>query len=71
LGQDALIKIVHVGAQGALGFRVFGHPGASIDVIGPDIYSDDSEFYRSLLSTYYRPDNALWIPETGRDDSCA
>jgi hypothetical protein len=43
----------------------------SIDVIAPDIYSDDSEFYRSILNTYHRPDNALLIPETGRDDSYA
>jgi len=41
----------------------------SLDVIGPDIYSDDSEFYRSILDTYHRPDNALFVPETGRDDS--
>jgi hypothetical protein len=41
----------------------------AIDLIGPDIYSDDSGFYRELLATYHRPDNALWIPETGRGDS--
>jgi beta-galactosidase GanA len=43
----------------------------SVDVIGPDIYSDDRGFYESVLNTYRRPDNALWIPETGRDDSYA
>jgi len=43
----------------------------SIDAIGPDIYSDDSGFYRELLAMYHRPDNALWIPETGRGDSFA
>lgn len=43
----------------------------SIDVIGPDIYTDNSPFYRSILSTYRRPDNPLWIPETGRDDNFA
>lgn len=43
----------------------------AIDVIGPDIYSDDSAFYREILSTYGRPDNALWIPETGNGDSFA
>jgi hypothetical protein len=41
----------------------------AVDLIGPDIYSDDSGFYRELLATYHRPDNALWIPETGRGDS--
>jgi len=41
----------------------------SIDLIGPDIYADDSQFYREILATYHRADNPLWIPETGRDDS--
>ena len=40
----------------------------AIDVIGPDIYSNDSDFYREILNTYNRPDNALWIPETGQND---
>ncbi len=43
----------------------------AIDMIGPDIYSDDSGFYREVLKTYSRPDNALWIPETGSGDSYA
>ncbi|HEY3707048.1 MAG TPA: DUF5597 domain-containing protein [Terracidiphilus sp.] len=43
----------------------------SLDAIGPDIYSDDSGFYRSVLQAYRRPDNALWIPETGRGDNFA
>lgn len=43
----------------------------SIDVIGPDIYSDDAGFYSHLLDVYARPDNALWIPETGNGDSYA
>jgi uncharacterized protein DUF5597/glycosyl hydrolase family 35 len=41
----------------------------SIDMIGPDIYADDSQFYRETMHAYYRPDNPLWIPETGRGDS--
>lgn len=43
----------------------------AIDVIGPDIYSDDSQFYREILRAYARNDNPLWIPETGRSDSFA
>ena len=43
----------------------------SIDMIGPDIYADDSQFYRETMATYHRPDNPLWIPETGRSDSFA
>jgi hypothetical protein len=41
----------------------------SIDMIGPDIYADDSQFYRETMHVYHRPDNPLWIPETGRSDS--
>ncbi|HEY0759365.1 MAG TPA: DUF5597 domain-containing protein [Acidisarcina sp.] len=37
----------------------------SIDVIAPDMYSDDSTFFRETLNTYSRPDNALMIPECG------
>ncbi|HET9304697.1 MAG TPA: DUF5597 domain-containing protein [Candidatus Sulfotelmatobacter sp.] len=43
----------------------------SIDMIGPDIYADDSPFYRETMRAYDRPDNPLWIPETGRSDSFA
>ncbi|MGA8041305.1 MAG: DUF5597 domain-containing protein [Terracidiphilus sp.] len=43
----------------------------AIDMIGPDIYTDDSPFYRETMAAYNRPDNALWIPETGRSDSFA
>jgi hypothetical protein len=43
----------------------------SIDMIGPDIYSDDSHFYRETLDAYRRKDNPLWVPETGRSDSFA
>ena len=41
----------------------------AIDVIGPDIYTDDPQTYEQVLDTYGRPDNALWIPETGNGDS--
>jgi hypothetical protein len=41
----------------------------SIDMIGPDMYSDDSSFYRDTIKAYHRPDNPLVIPETGRSDS--
>jgi hypothetical protein len=41
----------------------------SIDMIGPDIYADDSPFYRETVRAYHRPDNPLWIPETGRSNS--
>jgi hypothetical protein len=41
----------------------------AIDMIGPDIYANNSAFYRGIIAAYHRPDNPLWIPETGRDDS--
>jgi hypothetical protein len=41
----------------------------SIDMVGPDIYADDSPFYRETMRAYHRQDNPLWIPETGRSDS--
>ena len=41
----------------------------SIDLIGPDIYADDSQFYRDTMRVYQRADNPLWIPETGRGDN--
>ncbi len=43
----------------------------AIDMIGPDIYADDSGFYHLQLAAYGRPDNPLWIPETGSGDSFA
>lgn len=43
----------------------------AIDIIGPDIYSDNRQFYSQILDTYSKPDNALWIPETGYGDSYA
>ena len=41
----------------------------ALDMIGPDIYADDSGFYHDTMHAYHRPDNPLWIPETGRGDS--
>jgi hypothetical protein len=42
-----------------------------LDMIGPDIYSNDSDFVRDVLRTYARPDNALWIPEANSGDDYA
>ena len=43
----------------------------ALDMIGPDIYADDTGFYLDTIHAYARPDNPLWIPETGRNDSYA
>ena len=42
-----------------------------LDIIGPDLYSNDSDFIRQTLRTYARPDNALWIPESNSGDDYA
>lgn len=43
----------------------------AIDMIGPDIYNDDPQFYLHVLNAYHRPDNPAWIPETGSGNSYA
>ena len=43
----------------------------ALDMIGPDIYTDDSELYRLALTAYHRPDNPCWVPETGGNDADA
>ena len=37
----------------------------AIDVLAPDIYMPDYESYTKVLELYHRPDNALFVPETG------
>jgi beta-galactosidase GanA len=36
-----------------------------IDVLAPDIYNPDHKDYLGFLDLYGRPDNALFVPETG------
>ncbi len=36
----------------------------SIDLLGPDFYSDDRQFYHDVVAAYARNDNPLFIPET-------
>jgi hypothetical protein len=35
----------------------------SIDILAPDFYSDDFTLFRSIVATYARTDNPLFIPE--------
>jgi beta-galactosidase GanA len=37
----------------------------AIDAIGPDIYMPESTKYEKELDLYHRPDNAMFVPETG------
>ena len=43
----------------------------AIDILAPDIYTADRGLARQLMETYARPDNPLWIPETGLSDAFA
>ena len=43
----------------------------AIDMIGPDIYSDNPDFVLGILDTYARPDNPVWIPEIGQANDYA
>ena len=36
----------------------------SIDILAPDFYSDDFTLFRSIVATYRRADNPLFIPES-------
>ena len=37
----------------------------SIDLLAPDIYLENSDEYLKVLDLYRRPENALFVPETG------
>jgi beta-galactosidase GanA len=42
-----------------------------IDLIAPDIYIRSARGYTDACATYARPDNPLFIPESGRDEANA
>jgi beta-galactosidase GanA len=39
----------------------------ALDLVAPDIYMPDYERYARVLELYHRPDNALFVAETGND----
>ena len=41
----------------------------AIDILAPDIYISDPQKYQVVLDHYARPDNPLFVPETGGDVS--
>ena len=43
----------------------------AIDLLAPDIYMDRSAEYSKVLDLYHRPDNALFVPETGNGPAYA
>ncbi len=44
---------------------VYKAAAPNIDIVAPDIYSRDHASYHAYLDLYDRPDNALFVPETG------
>ena len=45
--------------------------GKHIDLIAPDIYVQNLDIYRLLCQSYSRPDNPLFIPESGNSQANA
>jgi beta-galactosidase GanA len=43
----------------------------ALDLVAPDIYMPDYERYTRVLELYHRPDNALFVAETGNDPTYA
>jgi len=43
----------------------------ALDLVAPDIYMSDSQRYLKVLELYDRPDNALFVPETGNGPAYA
>lgn len=46
---------------------VYKAAAPAIDIVAPDIYVRDHASYMTYLEAYSRPDNALFVPETGND----
>ena len=46
-------------------FDVWKAAAPHIDILAPDIYNPDHHDYLGFLDLYGRPDNALFVPETG------
>lgn len=46
---------------------VYKAAAPAIDIVAPDIYARDHAAYLAYLDYYDRPDNALFVPETGND----
>jgi len=43
----------------------------AVDILAPDIYMSDAPRYKRVLELYRRPDNPLFVPETGSGASYA
>ena len=54
-----------------MNIRIWKVAAPAIDVLAPDIYMPDYKRYTKELDLYDRPDNAMFVPETGRDDAYA
>jgi hypothetical protein len=45
--------------------KIWKAAAPALDVLSPDIYQNDNSRYRRVLELYSRPDNPLFVPETG------
>ena len=43
----------------------------AIDLLAPDLYTPGYEVYTKTLDVYHRPDNAMFVPETGNNPEYA
>src|SRR5579875_2531663 len=70
LGSRQQVPGIHYPSGGAVPHMldIWKATAHAIDMIGPDIYIDDSQMYRQVLDAYGRRDNAMWVPETGGGD---
>jgi hypothetical protein len=50
---------------------VWKEAGPSIDIVGADLYDSNSALYQEMLHAFGRPDNPLWVSETGLPDNYA
>ncbi len=45
--------------------EIYKAAAPAIDILAPDIYMPETDKYLAVLDHYRRPDNALFVPETG------
>ncbi len=51
--------------------KVWKAAAPAIDIVGADLYDPNTALYREMLHAFGRPDNPLWVSETGISDSYA
>lgn len=59
------------GGPQQLNIPIWKAVATSINILGPDIYTPDRGTEKQVMNSYDRPDNPLWIPETGLGNAFA